>query len=222
MENSNVLARAIISRSPLIVGAVASEASLAEENSACDLVELRIDSLGIGEVISHYAKRCKKPLLVTARGATEGGKLNMTLEQRRKAYFKMMPYATAIDIELRDHAKFADVIADAKTRGVIVVGSFHDFKKTPSLDELEAKLSQTADVHKFALSVNTKADLEVHRALLKIGLPLSVMGMGPLGAEARPEMMVRGSILNYGFLGETATAPNQWPVARLWNAREAK
>ena len=48
------------------------------------------------------------------------------------------------------------------------------------------------------------------------------MGMGPLGAEARPEMMKLGSILNYGFLGETATAPNQWPVAKLRAARDAE
>lgn len=146
----------------------------------------------------------------------------MTLDQRREAYFKMMPHAAAIDIELRDHLEFADVIADAKARGVIVIGSFHDFDKTPSLRELEAKFGEIADVHKFALLVNTKADLEVHRALIKKDAPLSVMGMGPLGAEARPEMMARGSILNYGFLGETATAPNQWPVARLREARDAQ
>jgi 3-dehydroquinate dehydratase len=41
------------------------------------------------------------------------------------------------------------------------------------------------------------------------------MGMGPLGAAARPLMAEAGSLLNYGFLGTTPTAPNQWPAGLL-------
>ncbi|MDB4288703.1 hypothetical protein N9947_01920 [bacterium] len=70
-------------------------------------------------------------------------------------------------------------------------------------------------MHKFATFVKTEEDLRIHRTLLESVKNLSVMGMGPLGGEARPEMMKMGSLLNYGYLGETPTAPNQWPVAKL-------
>ena len=41
------------------------------------------------------------------------------------------------------------------------------------------------------------------------------MGMGPLGAAARPLMAKSGSLLNYGYLGATPTAPDQWPAGLL-------
>ena len=41
------------------------------------------------------------------------------------------------------------------------------------------------------------------------------MGMGPLGAAARPLMAKAGSLFNYGYLGATPTAPDQWPAQLL-------
>lgn len=214
-----VLTNAMNRRKPLIVGAVADLSSLQADTKNCDFVELRIDSLGTEDAIFNYAIKCTKPLLITVRGPEEGGQNSLDLNERRAAYLKLMPYASAIDIELRSHKDLADVITEAKRQGSVVVGSFHDFKKTPSLEELESKIGASADLHKFATLLRSKKDLQTHQTLLRKDTPLSVMGMGPLGAEARPEMMQLGSILNYGYLGETATAPNQWPVAKLRAAR---
>ncbi|MDA7864060.1 type I 3-dehydroquinate dehydratase [Akkermansiaceae bacterium] len=199
----------------LVVGAIADAAALSLVPKDCDIIELRLDSLGFGREMIRYAKKCNSPLLVTARGPEEGGAHAMTISERRKAYEALMPYATAIDIELRSFGDLADVIALAKKEGVTVVGSFHDFEKTPPLEDLESKIGEVADIHKFATFVKTEKDLRIHRTLLESVKNLSVMGMGPLGGEARPEMMKMGSLLNYGYLGETPTAPNQWPVAKL-------
>ena len=57
--------------------------------------------------------------------------------------------------------------------------------------------------------------LQTHLDLLDEKTPLSVMGMGPLGAAARPLMARSGSLLNYGYLGATPTAPDQWPAGLL-------
>jgi 3-dehydroquinate dehydratase-1 len=104
---------------------------------------------------------------------------------------------------------------------VLVVGSFHDFEATPSLDTLTSKLNpQRVDIHKFALMAHSLDDIKSHFSLMKIlsHQKLSVMGMGPLGAAARPLMAKAGSLLNYGYLGKTPTAPNQWPAALLSDA----
>lgn len=215
MNGKERLALSVKNRERLIVGAIADHSSLTSSVEECDVVEMRMDALGLNELVLKYANRCNKSLLITARGSKEGGQNELSVDDRRRLYLEMMPFAAAIDIELIAHEELSDVIENAKAQGVIIVGSFHHFKETPSLNEFEAKLGHSADIHKFATMVNNESDLEIHRALLNQDTPLSVMGMGPLGADARPEMFQRGSLLNYGYLGETPTAPNQWPVAKL-------
>jgi 3-dehydroquinate dehydratase-1 len=43
------------------------------------------------------------------------------------------------------------------------------------------------------------------------------MGMGRFAAVSRLLCAQCGSVLNYGFLGTTPTAPGQWPAAQLKN-----
>ncbi len=50
------------------------------------------------------------------------------------------------------------------------------------------------------------------------GLPVATMGMGPLAAVSRLLCAQCGSVLNYGHLGITATAPGQWDAALLQQA----
>ena len=40
------------------------------------------------------------------------------------------------------------------------------------------------------------------------------MGMGPWGRVSRLVLAKCGSLLNYGYIGES-NAPGQWPAARL-------
>jgi 3-dehydroquinate dehydratase-1 len=47
------------------------------------------------------------------------------------------------------------------------------------------------------------------------GIPLSTMGMGGLAPVSRLLCAQAGSVLNYGFVGENATAPGQWSAKRL-------
>jgi 3-dehydroquinate dehydratase-1 len=47
------------------------------------------------------------------------------------------------------------------------------------------------------------------------GILVSSMGMGPLAPVSRLLCAQCGSVLNYGYLGETATAPGQWDAAIL-------
>ncbi len=199
----------------LIVGAIADISALELHNFECDLIELRLDSLGLGAKVLEFAEITPLPLLITARGAAEGGTSDWSVGDRLAAYEQFLPYASAIDIELRDFDHFSGIIESAKTGNVLVVGSCHDFEKTPSFGTLKSKIGPTADIHKFATRIQEKADLQTHLELLDEKTPLSVMGMGPLGAAARPLMAKSGSLLNYGYLGATPTAPDQWPAGLL-------
>ena len=201
----------------LIVGGIADPSTLSITPTDCDVVELRLDSLGTGEIVHQFAKGCPIPILITARGIKEGGQNSWSTKQRIGAYQAFLPYAAMIDIELRDFDAFGKIIDDAKTLGIHVVGSFHNFKETPEPTSLAKKIDPRADLHKFAFMSQSADDIKKHLEIFDHlpGRALSVMGMGPLGAAARPLMAEAGSLLNYGFLGSTPTAPNQWPAGLL-------
>ena len=206
----------------LAVGAIADHEALqlgaAEIEASCDVVELRLDSLGWGDEVVTFAKSCSVPLLVTARGPVEGGAKKLTVPERMEAYQTLLPYSAAIDIELRDFDPLAETVAEAKRRGVLVVGSFHNFQTTPPSEVLRTKDDARADVVKVACvaeDLDQVSRLAAFASSLSCG---SVMGMGPLGSAARPLFAAAGSLLNYGFLGGVPTAPGQWPTQLLRQA----
>tara|TARA_B100000900_G_scaffold415633_1_gene446353 strand:+ start:1263 stop:1958 length:696 start_codon:yes stop_codon:yes gene_type:complete len=217
MEHRGRINQHLSDRKRLTVGAIADPSTLSIKPADCDLVELRLDSLGTGENVHRFAKECPLPLLITARGSEEGGQSNWSKKEREHAYRAFLPYAALIDIELRDFEPLDSIIDDAKKLGITVIGSLHDFKATPELAFLTEKIDPKADLHKFALMAQSPNDIRKHLDIFErlSGRALSVMGMGPLGAAARPLMAEAGSLLNYGFLGMTPTAPNQWPVRLL-------
>ncbi len=201
----------------LVVGAIADSMTLSTTPTGCDVVELRLDSLGTGENVHQFARDCPLPILVTARGPEEGGQSDWSIEERADAYRSFLPQASLIDIELRDLDAFSGVIDEARSLGIPLIGSFHDFTATPEPESLAEKIDSRVDIHKFALMTQSTKDVIKHLAIFEHlpGRALSVMGMGPLGAAARPLMAEAGSLLNYGYLGITPTAPNQWPAELL-------
>jgi len=90
----------------LTVGAIAGHEGLALplENitDQCDVVELRLDSLGWNNAVLEFAEKCPLPLLITARGPEEGGAGALSLKERHEGYRTLMTHAAIIDIELRD------------------------------------------------------------------------------------------------------------------------
>ena len=206
----------------LTVGAIAEPSALhlsaQEIERDCEVVELRLDSLGWEDGVVAFAARCPVPVLVTARGPAEGGQNALTVAQRKEGYAALMAEAAAVDVEFRDFEVMELVLAEAKQKGCVIVGSFHDFSATPEKVILEAQASPLATVTKLACLTR---DLEELDRLLRhaSGLPCgAVMGMGPLGSASRPLFATAGSLLNYGYLGDAPTAPGQWPAGLLKQA----
>lgn len=187
----------------------------------CDVVEYRVDCWPEAvERAVEVMESVAVPGLVTVRAAAEGGRNGLTAARREELFRRLLPVAALVDIEIACMGEFAGVVAEAKERGVIVVGSSHDFERTPTREELVERIGMAcaagADIVKFAAVAGTAADLAVLASLLEEPghPPLSVMGMGVLGRVSRLLLAQLGSVLNYGYI-DNATVSGQWSGSRL-------
>ncbi|MGC4015240.1 MAG: type I 3-dehydroquinate dehydratase [Luteolibacter sp.] len=195
--------------------------------AACDLVEIRLDVLAAGGVEPNrrlWAHLEGIPILFTARRREEGGALDSTAAERLGWLKTALEDAAAIDIEVASLSDYPDLLEILSGRNIPLVASFHDFEATPAtpelLDRLETARAAGAAVFKAAARVHTPADVAALADFQRTdhGLPKALMGMGPLAPVSRLLCAQYGSVLNYGYLGKTPTAPGQWSAARLKDA----
>lgn len=194
---------------------------------ACDLAEIRLDLLSSddgrieGVPWSHLAE---VPLLFTARRMEEGGALPLTAEIRMNLLRDTLDHAAWIDVEVASMLGMEELLAELAGRRIPWIASYHDFHRLPPTADLEQAAQRAKDagasVFKAAAKLHSPADLArlAEFQLADHGLPVSTMGMGPLAPVSRLLCAQCGSVLNYGFLGETATAPGQWDSALLKTA----
>lgn len=220
----------LLSTRPLVVGVLPGVEALQDFLSAtsdqrsqlCDVVELRLDQLGMApETLLAETASLETPLLVTARHPAEGGVGHLSAPERLALLRPFLGRASLVDVELRSLMDMREAIREAQSCGTGVVASFHDFERTPALDVLEGAAamaeSMSLDAVKVATFLNTTDDLVT---LLKfVSAPRRIrvcaMGMGELGAVSRLVLAKCGSVLNYGYLGGVGNAPGQWPAFRL-------
>ncbi|MFZ4764720.1 MAG: type I 3-dehydroquinate dehydratase [Roseimicrobium sp.] len=214
---------------PLVVGAISTAETLQalattpELCDPCDVLELRLDAIAqpLEETRAH-ASALRLPLLMTARHPEEGGQGNLNTQERAALLSAHLEQAALIDVELRSALDMQPLLSNARARGVGIIGSYHDFNATPSDDVLRGAidfgLQLKADAVKIATLLRSADDLARLLSLLSSEkrLPLSIMGMGALGPVSRLVLGRCGSILNYGYLGQS-NAPGQWPAQRLKN-----
>lgn len=210
---------------PLVVGTVHSPGSLRAaarlQPGEVDLVELRADAFAEDpRPLLALARGMKIPCIVTVRHPAEGGAGGLKSARRGALYREFLPVAACLDVELRSVGALEGVIAAARESGVRVIVSTHDFHGTPSVAALRRKIaaarSAGADGCKIATFTRTAADLGRLVALFagRPVLPLSVMGMGPLGKVSRLVLARLGSELNYGYL-DRPNASGQWEAREL-------
>lgn len=187
----------------------------------CDWVELRVDALPpelAPEQVMEF--RPDMPLLVTVRCHEEGGLRRMPEEERFSLLRAYMPYATAIDIEIKSMRHGRELVMEAADRGILVIGSTHDFQITPGVDYLREQEKKArayrADIVKFAFTPCVAGDIQTGVQLFKKPKgPIAVMGMGPMGPVSRLLYSQLGSCLVYGYLGDQEAAPGQWHVSLI-------
>ena len=217
------------STNPLTVGVIPDPKTLdlwsvmspQERESVCDVIELRLDTLNLSPVtIRASLEGNRTPILMTARHPAEGGQGSADAAGRMALIEPLLDLAAIIDIELRSAIEMKPLIDKAHARSVQIIGSFHDFQATPADEILRGAISFAQPVGldgvKLATFINTPADLT--RLITLTSEPqrlrLSCMGMGPWGRVSRLVLAKCGSLLNYGYIGES-NALGQWPAARL-------
>lgn len=162
-----------------------------------------------------------KELIVTLRTEEEGGEKNGS----RFSYFSLVKdvcrqgIADYVDVEvMRDPDRLKDFLKETEGSATKVIGSYHDFEKTPDVFFIRQMLERAdkigCDVAKFACMPQSGEDVEI---LLEATeqtkrdhplLPLITMSMGEQGISSRLYGGLYGSEVSFGCIEQTS-APGQ-------------
>ncbi|MFD7653490.1 type I 3-dehydroquinate dehydratase [Actinosynnema sp. NPDC059797] len=187
----------------------------AEEARAArvDVAEIRVDRFadtGTAHVLRQVEAFKGLPTLATARSRAEGGFWRGTEEERLDLFRAVTPHVDAVDVELSSRAILDEVVATAREHDVLAVVSFHDFDRTPSLDDLRTTVRDAraagADVVKISTMARSRDDLKRLATVLLEGDDLIVIGMGEVGTASRIFFPALGSKITYTFLGAAPTS----------------
>ena len=191
------------------------------------------------------------PILFTIRTKEEGGQADISTDEYKAINLSVIKTGLAdlVDVELMKgddvmmqlctaahstpihtqspfshNAAGVSTSANFKLTSVKIVGSRHDFAKTPPETEIIASLCKMqdlgADVTKFAVMPTCERDvLTLLSATMTMKehhnrTPVITMSMGTLGAFSRICGSLTGSCVTFGTAG-SASAPGQLPAEEL-------
>ena len=167
------------------------------------------------------------PLLFTFRTKKEGGEKEIDEKNYRTLNQLVVESGLAdlIDVEVFSGDEVVnDLVRTAHENGVKVIGSNHDFEKTPSKEEIIRRLQKMqeldVDLPKIAVMPRKKEDVltllaateEMNRKYAD--RPIITMSMAGDGVISRLCGEVFGSALTFGAAGQ-ASAPGQIGVKEL-------
>ncbi len=197
------------------------------------MMEWRVDFFaGYERELAGVARELKKilgekELIVTLRTEQEGGEPNGS----RFDYFALIEQILAegvadyVDAEIeRGPERIAALREKYPDSGTKIIGSFHDFEKTPEREFILAKLQKMreygCDVAKFACMPRCPGDVDVllmataEMRERRPDYPLITMAMGEFGRRSRLYGGLYGSEVSFGCAGR-ASAPGQIPCGEM-------
>lgn len=200
-----------------------------------DLVEWRADWYedvsnpeAVGAVLKELRASLNNiPIIFTFRTNTEGGEQAISAAD----YVCLNKLAAEsgcvdlIDVEMFSMSNVAgDIISYANQFGVKVIGSNHNFSKTPEKDEIIGRLKQMqkdgADILKIAVMPQSTSDVLAllcateEMASEHADRPIVTMSMGDMGVLSRVSGEISGSAITFGAVGKTS-APGQLSIDEL-------
>lgn len=211
-------------------------AAIQEAERLADLIELRLDYFSaetLPLVLAGLKQRSPdgaKPLIITFRPSEQGGRRDLSLEDRRLFWRRFAP-------EIIDSIAFADFeldLAESFAEGSPIswdkiICSWHDFERTPAnLGEIYHRLARTrAAVVKIATQATTIGDcLRLFELLERKAeaRPAIILGMGMPGFMTRVLALSRGALLTFGALRRGAESaggqPTLFELSDLYRAKE--
>lgn len=201
-----------------------------------DIVEWRVDYFEDVFNLAKVLKTLKKirkdledmPIIFTFRTLEEGGKKKISTD-----YYTELNNEVAFsgDVDLIDIEVFLEQdvvrknIENIHRRGVLVIGSNHDFTKTPKKEDMINRLkfmeSLGADILKLAVMPSSPRDvldlLSITYTMKKLtNNPVITISMGSLGIISRISGETFGSSVTFGAIGKVS-APGQISVEKLFD-----
>lgn len=178
-----------------------------------DMVELRIDALKNPDVdkIITFIDNLECRAIATNRMAREGGLFGGSENERTTILKDVAKHADYVDIEFATDYKIRNKVVKSSKKSII---SYHNFKKTPSIDDLLkiVKLEkEIGDLAKIAVMPQNMGDsLRVLEVLLQVNDTITI-SMGELGRYTRVTAPLFGSPITYASLDD-GSAPGQMDI----------
>lgn len=170
----------------------------------------------------------EKPLLFTIRTSVEGGNLTIDVAKYKELLLAVIEKTKAdlVDVEyMREKETSEKIVRKAHSIGKYIIGSYHDFEKTPDKEEIYNRLltmkNLGMDISKIALMPQSKKDvLTLFETTNKINEDIPdiltvTMSMGQLGAISRIALGKFGSVMTFGAVGQVS-APGQYDADKLY------
>jgi len=187
-----------------------------------DYVEIRFDFLKIDEIPKtlEIVKGDLKKVVCTLRPKTEGGKFEGD-EKERLSILKLIaeynPFLLDIEFNtIKNNRTLAKYLKSTKTNILI---SWHDFKKTPSCEELKKMMKQMIKFSVNVKIVTTAKSIGDSTQILQLyskkgSNNLIAFAMGDKGKISRILCLYLGSPYTYVSL-ERPVAPGQFSIAEM-------
>lgn len=192
-------------------------------NPYCDLIEIRGDNLRSFELKSLFDQK-KKPVIFTNRRREEGGKWKGNEKERFGIIQEAINLGTDyVDLELRSQREeLVKIIKNRKNTKVIL--SYHDFRKTPTIIELQRIFDQAIefgpDVIKIVIYAKSYVDnlhiLSLIPYAKKRSQKVLAFAMGQKGKISRILSPILGAEWTYASLKEgKESAPGQLTIEQM-------
>ena len=185
-------------------------------NKGADILEFRIDALDNPNIreIRNTIEEVVFPIIVTNRINSEGGNFKGSEKERFNILYECCDLAEYIDIELQSDDEYIKQIHDT---GVKTIVSYHDFEKTPNLNEITyivEKEHKLGDIAKVAFMPQDLEDTLTILAVLSHCENTIAISMGDLGSYTRVMASKFDSPITFAA-GRDVTAPGQIDIETM-------
>ena len=179
-------------------------------------MEFRIDALKNPNIdeIKNTIKEINFPMIVTNRISTEGGSFKGSEEERFDILYQCADLVEYVDIELQSNDEYIEKLQKSKAKTIV---SYHDFEKTPDLNEIMyivEKEHNLGDIAKVAFMPKDLEDTLTILAVLSHCEDTIAISMGDLGSYTRVMASKFNSPITFAA-GTDVTAPGQIDIETM-------
>jgi 3-dehydroquinate dehydratase-1 len=153
-------------------------------------------------------------MIATNRISSEGGSFNGSEEQRINILYQCSDIVDYVDIELQTKDEYIELIRNTNAKTII---SYHDFEKTPDLNEIMYivdKEHELGDIAKVAFMPQNLEDTLTILAVLSHCEDTIAISMGDLGSYTRVMASKFDSPITFAA-GTDVTAPGQIDIETM-------